>query len=651
MSAADDDFQIKMVLENIKSLKDLKLLPNEQLPLLAREIRNTIIEVVGKNGGHLASNLGVVELTITLHRVFDSPQDAIIFDVSHQCYAHKILTGRYKDIFSLRTHSGLSGFTRRNESKHDFFNNGHSSTSISQGLGLLTAWQMKGKNDKVVAVIGDGALTGGMAFEALSHAGQLNKNLIVILNDNQMSISENTGALSRYLSSLSISPVYQRLKRIVGKLTNTSHKSKSRIGNFISRIKRGIKGLFQMDNVFTDLGFEYVGPLNGHFMTGLEKVLEKVKKIDRPVVIHVRTKKGLGYSPAENDPASFHGIGPFLITDGKVENNHNLTFTQVFAGKIESLAQKNPEICAITAAMAKGTGLENFSKKFPGRFFDVGIAEEHAVTFASGLSAGEMIPFVAIYSTFIQRSVDQIIHDVALPGFKVVICLDRAGIVPGDGSTHQGVFDISLLRCIPNLTVLCPESAVSLEKSMEYALACDGPVVIRYPKLNCPEHLESFEKEMEKGRGILIENRELIRRLTHEDDVRSKDVLFICTGGIFNECEEAAKKLFTENIFADIYALRFIKPLDESYFVNACSKYKSIVFVEDGVESGGISEYLYSVLLQNNPSFAGKAAVKAFPDKFLPHGSRKEICEDHGMSGRDLALKAMEILGKNNERT
>lgn len=635
-----------MVLENIKSLQDLKLLPKQQLPLLAREIRNTIIEVVGKNGGHLASNLGVVELTIALHRVFDSPQDAVIFDVSHQCYAHKILTGRYKDFFSLRTHSGLSGFTRRNESEHDFFNNGHSSTSIGQGLGLLTAWQLQDKNDKVVAVIGDGALTGGMAFEALSHAGQLNKNLIVILNDNQMSISENTGALSRYLSSFSISPVYQRLKRIVGKLTNTTHKSKSSIGRFISRIKRGIKGLFHMDNVFTDLGFEYVGPLNGHSMTGLENVLKKAKKIDRPVVIHVRTKKGLGYSPAENDPASFHGIGPFLISDGKVEKTQTQTFTRVFGNHIEKMALNNSRICAITAAMAKGTGLEGFSKKFSKRFFDVGIAEEHAVTFASGLSAGGMIPFVAVYSTFIQRAVDQIIHDVALPGFKAVICLDRAGIVPGDGSTHQGVFDISLLRCVPNLTFLCPESGEALEKSMEYAVECSGPVVIRYPKFNCPEKLPSFDNRIEEGRGILVENNQIIKRLTDNIAARSKDVLFVCTGGIFNECAEAVKVLFNENVSADIYSIRFIKPLDEEYFVNICRDYKCIVFVEDGVKIGGISEYLYSVVLSRMPEKKDYMAIKAFPDKFLPHGSRNEICQDHGMSSRDLALKAMEISGK-----
>jgi len=633
------------ILPDIKSPEDLKKLSPAKLPELAKEIRSKIIEIVGKNGGHLASNLGVVELTIAIHRVFNSPEDAIVFDVSHQCYAHKILTGRSEEFSTLRMHSGLSGFTRRNESEHDFFNNGHASTSISQALGLLTAWQLEGKNNYVVAVIGDGALTGGMAFEALSHAGQLNKNLIVILNDNEMSISKNNSALSRYLSSLSISRSYHRFKGIIEKLVTTKNDSRTPTGKFLSRIKRGIKGAFLANNLFTDLGFEYVGPLNGHSMPSLENVLRKAKSVGKPVVVHVRTKKGKGYSPAEDNPALFHGIGPFQISDGKVEKSSSMSFTQAFSNAILDEAKINSRICAITAAMAKGTGLEAFGFKYPSRFFDVGIAEEHAVTFAAGLSAGGMIPVVSIYSTFIQRSVDQIIHDVALPGFPVVVVLDRAGIVPGDGSTHQGMFDISLLRCVPDITILCPESASSLKLCLNYAVNRKAPVVIRYPKLCCPEELEVFASPVEEGKGVLVKCNDYLPVVKNKKDEKSQ-VLFVCTGGIYQETLEASKILILEGVRSDIYCLRFIKPLDENYFVSLCKDYESIVFVEDGVITGGISEYLSSVLVKTEPSFAEKTAVKAFPDKFISHGTRKEICQDCKMTGYDIALKALELRGE-----
>ena len=385
------------MLSGINSPEDLKKIPEDKLPDLATEIRKKIIDVVGKNGGHLASNLGVVELTIALHRVFTSPNDAFVFDVSHQCYTHKLLTGRYKDFESLRTFNGISGFTKKAESKHDFFDNGHSSTSISQALGLLSAWQLQGRNDKVVAIIGDGALTGGMAFEALSHAGQIAKNLIVVLNDNQMSISKNTGSLSKYLSRLTMTGTYQRFRKNIDKIVEKI----PNLSKFIFRIKRGLKGVFFTNNLFTDLGFEYVGPLNGHDIKELEDVLNRVKNLSRPVVVHVLTKKGKGYSPAENDPAKFHGIGPFLISDGNVEKYDTLSFTESFSRTLIKLAEKNDRIVAITAAMAKGTGLDAFARKFPSRFYDVGIAEEHAVSFASGLAAGKLIPIVAIYSTFI----------------------------------------------------------------------------------------------------------------------------------------------------------------------------------------------------------------------------------------------------------
>ena len=389
------------ILSEIHSPADVKQLDKKQLPVLAQEIRKKIIEVVGKNGGHLASNLGVVELTIALHRVFDSPEDAFVWDVSHQCYTHKLLTGRYDSFDTLRKKNGLSGFTKRQESLHDFFDAGHSSTSVSSALGLLTGRMLRHQKGKVIAVIGDGALTGGMAMEALSHAGQISKDLIVVLNDNQMSISKNTGSLSRYLSRMTMTSSYQTFRFNIDRFVDRLPLINKFFTKFIFRFKRAIKALLYSNNFFVDLGFEYVGPLNGHNFDELEQVFTRVKKLNRPVVVHVVTRKGRGYSPAENDPARFHGIGPFCISDGTVEKFDTLSFTEAFSNALLDAAERDSRIAAVTAAMAKGTGLAAFAHRFPDRFFDVGIAEQHAVTFAGGLSVAGMIPVVAIYSTFI----------------------------------------------------------------------------------------------------------------------------------------------------------------------------------------------------------------------------------------------------------
>ena len=596
---------------------------------------------MAKNGGHLASNLGVVELTVALHRVFSSPDDAIIFDVSHQCYAHKMLTGRYAEFDSLRMHGGISGFSRTQESPHDFFDNGHSSTSISQGLGLLTAWNLQKKEGKVVVVIGDGALTGGMAFEALSHAGQLSKNLIVVLNDNQMSISPNTSSISRYLSRLTMSHTYQSFRYWVDGIVDKIPDSRRHVGKLIYRFKRAMKGLFLSTNLFSDLGFEYVGPLDGHDIAEMEKVFRRVRSLPKPVVVHVRTVKGKGYSPAENDPATFHGIGPFQISDGTFEKFDTLSFTESFSRALIPMAEQNPRIVAITAAMAKGTGLDAFSRRFPDRFFDVGIAEEHAVTFAGGLSAGGMIPVVAIYSTFIQRAVDQIIHDVALSNRAVVFCFDRAGIVPGDGETHQGLFDIALLRPVPNLTLLAPASAADLQKCLAWAVEQGTPVAIRYPKMSCPSEQNVFSEPLVVGRGVLVRTEDVAPALVAEG-VR-KSVLFVCTGGIGGEVVQAARSLAMEEIYADVYCLRFIKPVDEAYFAGIAGQYAAVVLVEDGVQQGGIGEYLQTVLFSRGIT---NVAVKAFPDVFLSHGTRSEIAEDAGMSPKDIADAARALCAK-----
>jgi len=614
---------------------------------LAREIRKEIIEVVGKNGGHLASNLGVVELTIALHRVFDSPNDALVWDVSHQCYAHKLLTGRYGNFNTLRQHGGISGFSKRRESPHDFFDSGHSSTSISSALGLLTAWDIQHKNGKVIAIIGDGALTGGMAFEALSHAGQISKNLIVILNDNQMSISRNTGSLSRYLSRLTMSSPYQKFRYTVDHIVDKIPYFNKHLGKAIFRLKRGIKGLFLTNNLFVDLGFEYVGPLNGHDMNELEVVLNRVKKLPRPVVVHVVTRKGRGYSPAENDPARFHGIGPFCISDGTVEKFDLLSFTESFSNALMHIAGERSDIAAITAAMSKGTGLDTFARHYPSRFFDVGIAEQHAVTFAGGLAAGGLVPVVCLYSTFMQRAVDQIIHDVALQNVHVVFVFDRAGVVPGDGETHQGLFDIALLRPVPNMTILCPASAADLALCLGWAIDRKTPVALRYPKMSCPSELPSFSEPVKAGRGILISCTEFAASLSPAEDVPVPEkVLLVCTGGMYSEVLVAARTLLMRNICADIYLLRFIKPIDEDYFVSVTAAYTAVVLVEDGYKSGGICEFLENVLKKHGFT---NTAVKAFPDRFFAQGTRTEICEDAGMSSADIADAAAELLSPDEE--
>lgn len=615
-----------MLLDKINSPEDIKDFSQKEITQLAKECRKTIIDVVGKNGGHLASNLGVVELTIALHRVFESPKDAIIWDVSHQCYTHKLLTGRYKDFTTLRQKDGISGFTNKDESPHDYFIHGHSSTSISAALGLLASRELSGNKGKVIAVIGDGALTGGLAFEGLCNAAQLNKNLIVVVNDNQMSIDHNTGAISRYLSRLSTTSRYQTFRNIVDKAIDHIPYLGKGLSKFIFRVKRSLKGMFLTNNLFVDLGFEYTGPIDGHNEKELERTFRRVKKLNMPVVVHIVTKKGKGYSLAENDPEKFHGIGPFQISDGTVEKFDTTSFTEAFSKIIVEAGEKNPNIVTITAAMSKGTGLNSFAHKFPDRFFDVGIAEEHAVTFAGGLAAGGMIPVVCIYSTFFQRSIDQIIHDVTLQNLHVIFMLDRAGAVPNDGITHQGVFDIALLKSIPNLTILSPVSEADLKICFEYAVNNPGAFVIRYPKLSCPTERTQFALPVETGRGIFVPCSDfVIENITEEQlEKTERKVLVISTGGMFSEVSVAIRSVLLENGYADLYLLRFIKPFDEEYFISIARKYNSFVIVEDGVTEGGIGRDIQNMLLRNGLT---DCTLLGFKDKYLSHGSRSEVLE------------------------
>lgn len=648
------------MLEKINSPEDIKKFSQKEIEQLSKEIRTLIINVVGQNGGHLASNLGVVELTIALHRVFSSPLDAIIWDVSHQCYPHKLLTGRYNQFSTLRQKNGISGFTNKDESSHDYFINGHSSTSISQALGLLSARELTNQNGKVIAVIGDGALTGGIAFEGLCNAAQLSKNLIVILNDNQMSIDHNTGAISRYLSRLSMSSSYQSFRYYIDKGIDKIAEKIPYYGRHLEKVlfrfKRALKGLILTNNLFTDLGFEYVGPLDGHNEEYLEKVFRRVSKLQRPVVVHVVTKKGKGYSPAENNPELFHGIGPFQISDGKVEQFDTLSFTEAFSNIIVKAGEKNDKIVAITAAMAKGTGLTSFSHKFTQRFFDVGIAEEHAVTFAGGLAAGGMLPVVCIYSTFIQRAVDQMIHDISLQNAHVIFMLDRAGAVPNDGVTHQGIFDISLFRPVPNIKILSPVSEKDLQLCFDYAINTNSAIVIRYPKMACPEEISQFENPVEEGKGLFVDFQQIIEEKTEIIEEPESKILVVSTGSIFSEVKSAIKSLkevsdkpelkheiydcSEKKSMADVYILRFIKPLDEEYFINLAKNYNGVLFVEDGVKIGGIGEYLMGLLAENGLQ---NTKLLAFEDKYYPHGTRAEILEEAGLSPNDIKKSILEL--------
>ena len=639
----------KILLSKIHSPDDIKKLSQKELKQLASEIRATIINVVGKNGGHLASNLGVVELTIALHRVFNSPKDAFVWDVSHQCYTHKLLTGRYEDFPSLRKKDGLSGFTNKNESPHDYFINGHSSTSISSALGLLTARELNGDDGKVIAVIGDGALTGGMAFEGLSHAGQLCKNLIVILNDNQMSIDHNTGSVSRYLSRLTMTAGYQTFRYKVDKAIDKIPYLGRHLEKLIFRVKRALKGLLLTNNLFVDFGFEYVGPLDGHNEAALEKQFRRVSNLHRPVVVHVVTKKGRGYSPAENNPELFHGIGPFQISDGTVEKFDTESFTEAFSNMILDKAAENKDLVAITAAMAKGTGLSAFSHKYPERFFDVGIAEEHAVTFAGGLAKGGKIPVICIYSTFMQRSVDQMIHDVALQKAHAVFMLDRAGAVPGDGVTHQGIYDIALFRPIPELEIMTVCSAADMKLCFDWAVEKGRSVVIRYPKLTCPTEIPQFSSPVELGRGIFIPCTEFVIENISEKELEAKKIkiLIVATGGIYSEVQKAVRAILLDGGYADLYLLRFIKPFDESYFIKLASRYNGIVFVEDGVITGGMGEYLSGLLARNGMS---NTRVLGFEDKFYSHGTREEILEMAGLSPDYIKKAVKECSRLNSDR-
>ena len=601
------------ILDNITKPDDIKIIKKDLLPELAQEIRQKIIETTSKTGGHLASSLGAVDLTIALHYVFDVEKDKFIWDVGHQAYAHKILTDRKNTFDTLRQYQGISGFPKISESKYDSFGSGHASTSISAGLGFAVARDIQKENYKVVSIIGDGSMTGGLAFEGLQNAGTLAKNMLVILNDNQMFISQRVGVLSGYLANILTA---SGVKKIEDSILKIASKLKFLSFNSIKRLVKRFKTFLFPGLMFEEMGFTYVGPIDGHNINQLIEILTKVKNFTGPVLLHVVTKKGKGYKPAEKNPTKFHGIGPFDIETGKTISLKKVTYTEVFSKAIVKLAKTDEKIVAITAAMPDGTGLKDFSKKYPERFFDVGIDEAHAVTFAAALAAGGLKPIVAIYSTFMQRALDSIIHDVALQNLPVIMMLDRAGIVGEDGATHHGAFDLAYLKYIPNLTIMAPANETELQDMLNTALTLKGPSVIRYPR-GSGSRLASFQRDfevLETGKAKL--------------EKEGKDACIVCLGNVLQVCLDAAKELESEGVSVSVLNVRFLKPFDETAVKDILKYTNKIVTVEEGSLIGGMGETVKSVLSGKDV----KVCSIGLPDEFVEHGKQNLIREKCGIS-------------------
>lgn len=615
-------------LDKINSPADVKKLSVPQLEQLAKEIRQLLISVISHTGGHLAPNLGVVELTLALHKVFNTPEDKIIFDVGHQAYIHKIITGRREQFPTLRQYGGLSGFPKRSESEHDAFGTGHSSTSISAALGMACARDLQGEDYNVVAVIGDGSMTGGMAFEALNNAGMLHKNMIVVLNDNEMSISKNVGAMSEYLYQLRTGETYNKIKNdIEGWLKNMEFGSD--VLKAIRRLKGSVKYLMVPTSIFEELGFTYLGPVDGHDLDGLLDVLQAAKKIDGPVMVHVLTKKGKGYKPAEESPNKFHGTGPFDIATGKKITNPNapVSYTEVFGKTLTKLADIDDKIVGITAAMPDGTGLNIFAEAHKDHFFDVGIAEQHAVTAAAGMAAAGMKPVAAIYSTFMQRAYDSIMHDICMQKLHVTLCLDRAGLVGDDGYTHHGVFDYAYLRSIPNMTIMAPKDENELQHMLKTALDFDGPVSVRYPRGS--------------GVGVALDTQWQDLPIGKAEVLRTgKDVCFWAIGSMVQTALDAAELLEAQGISAGVVNMRFAKPLDVELLSEHAQSYGKIITLEEGVLAGGVGSAILEELNENKLLKQCEVRCFGIPDEFVMHGDKKLLFRDLGLDTPTIAAKA-----------
>ena len=598
------------MLEKINNSQDVKKLNIDEKKQLAEEIRKYILEIVSENGGHLASNLGVVELTIALHSVYDLPKDKIVWDVGHQTYVHKILTGRKEKLKTLRKLDGIAGFPKTCESEADCFNTGHSSTSISAALGMARARDLEGKDNYVLAVIGDGALTGGMALEALNDAGYSQTKLTVILNDNEMSISKNIGGLNLFLSKLRTKKLYTKsnisAKKIISKIPIIGRP----IVKIVQKGKRGIKQLIIPKMFFEDIGFKYLGPVDGNNIEQLESLLRISKQIDGPTLIHVLTKKGKGYKIAEENPDKFHATGPFDIETGKSKKEKKDDYSKIFGEKLIELAKKNKKIVAITASMKDGTGLAKFAKEFPDRFFDIGIAEQHALGLAAGMAKEGMIPVVPIYSSFYQRCYDQVIHDIAIQKLPVVMCVDRAGIVGADGETHQGTLDMAFFRLVPNLAILAPKDFKELEQMLEFAIESNKPVVIRYPRGGEDGYQFMEHKNIEIGKAELLKS--------------GTDLTIIAIGKTVARAMKIAEKLQEDNIEVEVINARFIKPLDKKMIIESIEKTRNVITIEDGTIINGLGTAIKELIIDENLQNV-KIKSYAYPDKFIKHGSVEEL--------------------------
>jgi len=621
---------LKRILERVNSPQDLKALSFRELEKLAAEIRELVIKTVSQTGGHLAPNLGVVELTLALHRVFDAPEDKIIWDVGHQCYVHKIITGRRDRLKTLRQFEGLSGFPCRNESPYDAFGTGHSSTAISAALGMAVARDLSGRNFSVVAVVGDGALTAGMAFEALNHAGHLQIPLVVVLNDNEMSIAKNVGALAGYLARIRSDPRYFRSKEEFESLVGRIPAVGPKMVKWAERLRDSLKYLVVPGMLFEELGFTYLGPIDGHNLGVMTTVLEQARMVKKPVLVHVITRKGMGYEPAEKNPDVYHGIGPFDVVTGKPKKDGRLTYTEVFGQTLVQLAADNPRVVAITAAMPAGTGLVTFARTYPDRFFDVGIAEQHAVTFAAGLATEGYRPVVAIYSTFLQRAFDQVLHDVCLQRLPVVFALDRGGIVGDDGATHQGLFDFAYLRIIPNIVVMAPKDENELRHMLKTALQYDGPIAFRYPRgtgTGCP-----IEQEI---RLLPIGVAEVLRD--------GEDIAVLAVGNTVSTALEAAQELAERGISAAVINARFVKPLDEACIVSYATRTRKMITIEENVLAGGFGSAVLELL---NARGLGdvQLARMGIPDVFVEHGRPEILRAKYGLTAAGVVRTADMLL-------
>ena len=615
-----------MILDKIKKPNDIHKIPLAEFPQLADEIRSFLIESVSRTGGHLASNLGVVELTLALHNVLDFPDDKLIWDVGHQAYTHKILTGRKGEFETLRKEGGLSGFPKRGESNCDSFDAGHSSDSISAGLGYVHARDLLGESYHVVSVIGDGALTGGMAYEALNNAAELETNFIIVLNDNNMSISPNVGGMSNYLSAIRTAEAYTGMKISLNKAVKKIPRVGTAMVDAVRRTKSSIKQLFIPGMLFENMGLTYLGPVDGHNMRQMMRLFNEAKRVKGPVVVHVLTEKGRGYEPARQNPDMFHGIGPFDIKTGKPTQKKVCPgYTDVFADALCQVAAEEEKLVAITAAMPDGTGLKKFSQRFPDRFFDVGIAEEHAVSFAAGLALGGVVPVVAIYSSFLQRAVDQMLHDVCMQKLHVIFAVDRAGLVGADGETHQGNFDISYLSMMPGMTVMAPKNDWELKEMLRFAVKADGPVAIRYPRGNAYQGLQEYQAAVEMGKSEVLHS--------------GCKVAVLALGSMVEICEDVCCELQKAGIDPTFVNVRFVKPLDIALLDQLAKNHSLVVTVEENVKSGGYGEHVSSYMEACHPQV--QVINLAVGDQFVEQGSIKSLRAKAGLDP-DSIVQAVE---------